>query len=55
MSTLEQEYRDHGFTPEWLARASVELRNLTDKEIHYECPYLHWKEYHTLIKCIYES
>lgn len=55
MNTLEEQYYDEGFSPEWVQRAVDELRDLTDREIDDYCPYLHWKEYHHIIKCVYES
>ena len=55
MSTLEQLYRDTGFTTEWVDAAARALKDNTDKEIAMECPYLHWKEYHYLIKYIYDE
>ena len=53
MSTLEEQYHDEGFSVEWMHRAAGELKNLTNREIDDYCPYLHWKEYHALIKYIF--
>lgn len=55
MTTLEEEYRAHGFTEEWMKRAAKELQNLTTNEIGKYCPYLHWKEFYAVIKCVHET